>query len=383
MIYNCDLVIDRHHSDSSKWQRYGDALPMWVADMDFRSAEPIIEALRRRVEHGVFGYPTESEEFRQLIIERMDSLYGWKVSLEEIVFIAGVVPGFNMAAQSFTVPGDGILIQTPVYYPMLAAVENASCRSDAMELTRDADGSYTIDLDRFERTITPRTKVFLLCSPHNPVGRVFRRNELERMAEICLRHKVIICSDEIHCDLLFDGHLHIPIATLSAELAQQTITLMAPSKTYNIAGLPCAYAIVPNKELRDRFVAAKKGLVSWVGSMGYAAAIAAYRHAQPWLDAVLCYLQANRDYTYEYVQRQLAGVHMGLPEGTYLAWFDCRELRLRESPHEFFLREARVAMNDGAAFGKGGEGFVRFNFACPRSQVTEALQRIDAALQRV
>jgi cystathionine beta-lyase len=382
--YDFGRLIDRRASDSVKWLLYGeDVLPLWVADMDFPSPEPVIHALRQRVNHGIFGYGKELADLRPVIVERLQSLYSWQVEPEALVFVPGVVTGFNQAAHAVTCPGDGVLVQTPVYFPMLYAPGNVGCTLDEMELTRQADGSYEIDFDAFEAAITDRTRIFLLCSPHNPVGRVFRRDELERMAEICLRHNVVICSDEIHCDLVFPGHPHLPTASLAPEIADQTITLMAPSKTYNIAGLHFSVAIIQNTELRKKYQAAAAGLVGRPGILSAVAALAAYRDGQPWLDAVLRYLEANRDYLVEYVETQLPGVTMGCPEGTYLGWLDCREAGVDGAPHQFFLEQARVALNEGASFGRGGEGFVRLNFACPRTTLYQALEQMRAALLKL
>jgi cystathionine beta-lyase len=356
---------------------------MWVADMDFASPEPVIRTLRERVEHGIFGYGMEPPELRDTIADRLQELYGWQVSCEALIFVPGVVTGFNLATRAVTTPGDGVLAQTPVYFPMLYVPGNIGGTLDEMELTRQPDGSYEIDFDDFESAITSRTRIFLLCNPHNPVGRVFRRKELERMAEICLRHNVVICSDEIHCDLLFSGHRHLPIASLDPEIADRTITLMAPSKTYNIAGLHFSVAIIQNAELRKQYQAAGAGLVGRPGILSAVAALAAYQDGQPWLDAVLRYLEANRDHLVEYVESQLPGVTMWCPEGTYLGWLDCREAGIDGATHQFFLDQARVALNEGASFGRGGEGFVRLNFACPRSTLYEALERMRAALLRL
>lgn len=381
MIYDFDRVIDRRSSDSHKWHRYAeDVLPLWVADMDFAAPEPVIEALRRRVDHGIYGYGSAPQELRSLVVERLQSLYQWQVAPEAVLFVPGIVVAFNLATQAVSCPGDGVLAQTPVYYPILYSPGFANCTLDAMELTRRPDGQYEIDMDAFEAAITDRTRIFILCSPHNPVGRVFRREELEQMAEICLRHNVIICSDEIHCDLLFPGYRHLPIAALDPAIAERTITLMAPSKTYNIAGLHISVAIIQNAELRERFQATCRGVVPPPDIMAYTAATAAYRDGQPWLDAALHYLHANRDFVFEYVKAHLPGVTMAQPEGTYLAWLDCRGAGLPGNPHQFFLERARVAVNDGAVFGRGGEGFVRLNFGCPRSTLVEALQRMTDAL---
>jgi cystathionine beta-lyase len=348
--------------------------------MDFRSPEPVIRALQERVEHGVFGYGGDPPELREVIVDRLQHLYGWEVSPEALIFFPGVVTAFNMVCHAFGSPGGGVLLQTPVYSPMLYAPAGAGLTNDEMELTRLPDGRYEIDFPRFEEAISDRTCVFILCNPHNPVGRAFRREELAQMAEICLRHNILICSDEIHCDLVFEGSEHLPIATLSPEVADQTITLMAPSKTFNVPGLKCSLAIVENAELRKRLKETHTGLVHGINVMGYTAALAAYRDGQPWLDQVLGYLEANLDLLEDYVEAHLPGVSMGRPEATYLAWLSCHEAGIEGNPYEFFLKEARVAMNDGERYGQGGEGFVRLNFGCPRSRLTEALDRMRDAL---
>jgi len=382
--YNFDQLLDRRHSDSEKWRCYAeDVLPLWVADMDFVSPEPVVRALRERVEHGVFGYGIDPKELREVIVQRLGTLYGWNVAPDALIFKPGVVTGFNQAVHALTQPGDGVLVQTPVYPPIYHAPANSCCTLDATQWAQQADGRYVIYWDAFEQAITPRTRVFILCNPHNPIGRVLRRDELERIAEICLRHKVLICSDEIHCDLIFSGYRHIPIASLSPEVARHTITLMAPSKTYNIAGLDCSVAIVPDVELRKKFEAGRAGLVPGVNILGLTAALAAYRGGQPWLDALLRYLEGNRDFVLKFVQDNLPGVHMNSPEGTYLAWLDCRQAGILGNPYEFFLQQARVALNDGRAFGPGGEGFVRLNFGCPRATLAEALERMKKALQNI
>jgi cystathionine beta-lyase len=381
MNYDLDHIIDRRHTDSAKWCRYGEGvLPLWVADMDFPIPQPVIRALQERVAHGIFGYGLEPPELRPLLVERLERLYGWQVNAEALVFMPGVMSGFNLAAWAVAAPGEGLLVQTPVYYPILRVPANVGLTMDAMELTGRPDGRYEVDFDAFEAAITARTRLFMLCNPHNPVGRVFRRDELERMADICLRDGVVICSDEIHGDLIFEGHRHLPIASLAPEVASRTITLMAPSKTYNLAGLHAAFAIIPDAELRQRFQAVQADLVPGIDVLGYTAILTAYRDGQPWLDAVLAYLQANRDFLFDYVAAHLPGIHMAKPEGTYLAWLDCRGVGLPGNPHKFFLEKAKVAVNDGATFGQGGEGFVRLNFACPRATLVEALERMGDAL---
>ncbi len=381
MTYTFDQRIDRRQFESIKWHRYGeDVLPMWVADMDFRAAEPIIRALHERVEHGVFGYGSAPDELREVVVDRLQERYDWHASPEALMFLPGVVPGFNLACHALASRGEGVLIQTPVYRPILNAPANAGLVGEEMALTRQSDGTYTVDFDLFEQTISDRTRIFILCNPHNPVGRVFRRDELQRMAEICLRHDVIICSDEIHCDLLLDDNVHTPIASLAPEVGQRAITLMAPSKTYNIAGLKCSVAIVENPDLRDRLKTTHQGLMSSVNVLGYTAALAAYRHGQPWLEALLQYLEGNRDWLLDYVERELPGLTTTRPEGTYLAWLSCHQAAIPGNPYAFFLEQANVALVDGEVFGEAGEGFVRLNFGCPRPMLVEALERMREAL---
>jgi cystathionine beta-lyase len=382
MAYDFDRVVDQRGTDSKKWHTYGeDVLPMWVADMDLLSPDPVRLALRQRVDHAMYGYGLEPAGLRELIVERLHNLYRWQVSPEEVVFVSGVVPALNLACRALTSPGDGLLLQTPVYQRILALPAHTGRASHAMELARQVDGRYVIDFDALDAAITRRTRIFVLCNPHNPVGRVFQRDELERMAGICLRHDVIICSDEIHCDLLFSGHQHLPIASLDPEIADHTITFMAPTKAYNLAGLHCGFAVIQNPDLREEFVAARQDLVREPGIMGYVAALAAYRDGQPWLDELLGYLEANRGVLLRYVREHLPGIDITEPEATYLAWLDCRQTGIPGNAQQFFLQEARVALNDGRQYGRGGEGFVRLNFGCPRSMLTEALDRMQEALE--
>lgn len=381
MTYDFDGRTNRRRSDSLKWNQYDDdVLPMWVADMDFRAPDPVIRAMHERVDHGVFGYGWVPPDLGEVIVERLQRLYDWQVSPEALVFLPGAVTSFNLACHAMGAPGDGVLMQTPIYFPMLWAPSGAGLTNDEMELTRVPDGSYAIEFGLFERAITDRTRIFMLCNPHNPIGRVFRREELEQMAEICLRHDILICSDEIHCDLVFQGSRHVPIATLAPEVADRTITLMAPSKTFNLPGLKCSVAIVQNPELRKKLQETHTGLVHGVNVMGVAAAVAAYREGQPWVEELLRYLEANLDLLVEYAGAHLPGISMSRPEATYLAWLSCHEAGIPGKPDEFFVNEARVAFNDGAIFGRGGEGFVRLNFGCPRSVLVEALDRMKNAL---
>jgi cystathionine beta-lyase len=342
----------------------------------------VIQALHERVDHGIFGYAAFDCDLYAAIIERLDRLYGWQVQEDEILLYPGVMNAVHLAGLAVTQPGEAVLVQTPVYPYIFKSPLTVNRTRQVMQLTRDPDGIYSIDFDAFEAAITPETRLFILCNPHNPVGRVFRRDELERLAEICLRHNMMICSDEIHCDLLFPGHTHTPIASLSPEIAQNTLTMMAPSKTFNLAGLQCSFTVIQNPELRKQIRAARMGLTGGANLLGQLAARAAYQHGQGWLDELLDYLQGNRDYLVQSISRNFPGLSMSPMEGTYLAWIDCRNSSIPGSPYDFFLKEARIAFSDGATFGPGGEGFVRFNFACPRPLVVQAIQQMHAAFHR-
>ncbi len=381
MKYDFDQTIERRDTDSIKWGVYDrDIIPLWVADMDFKSADPIIQALRLRTDHGVFGYSRPSRMLARVIQERMRRLYGWEMAEQEIVFLPGIVAGLNIAFQAFADSGEGILAQPPVYFHFLRdPVQHGRLLQDP-PLVNNGD-RYEIEFDQFERAITDRTRVFVLCNPHNPVGRVYTRRELEKMAEICLRHDLMICSDEIHCDLVYPPNQHIPIATLGPEVEARTVTLMAPSKTYNVAGLECGYAIIKNARLRDRWKDFSYGTVPGVNIMGHVAALAALNEGQEWLEQVLEYLQGNRDHLSEYVRENLPAIGMCRVEATYLAWLDCRGAGIRGNPSQFFLKHARVALSDGADFGRGGEDFVRLNFACPRKRLVQALKQMKNALE--
>jgi cystathionine beta-lyase len=380
--FDFDRIPARRDSDSNKWRKFpADVLPLWVADMDFASPPAVVAALRARVDHGFFGYLTERPELQDVVAERLAKRYGWRVEPEAVMPVPGVIAGFNLAVRALTTPGEGLLIQTPVYPPILRAAGNHGLRRDEHPLTRGDDGRYTVDLDRFAAAIAPTTRAFLLCNPHNPVGRLFDRRELEGMAEACLRRDVWIIADEIHCDLLYDGRQHLPVATLAPEVEQRTVTLLAPSKTFNMPGLKCAVAVVPNAALRARLTAAVSDLVPKINVLGHTAAVAAYRDGEAWLEALLRYLRANRDFLVREVRARLPGVRMAAPEATYLAWLDGRDTGLAD-PYTFFLERAKVALGDGATFGPGGERFVRLNFGCPRALLAEALERMRAALER-
>ncbi|MBE3066971.1 MAG: putative C-S lyase [Chloroflexi bacterium] len=395
-----DTIIDRRSTNSIKWKIYGEEiLPLWVADMDFVVPEPVQEALRRAVEHGIFGYEFPTKELRETVAARMDKLYGWQVQPEMVVVTPGVIAGFTAAARTVCTAGQGILVQPPVYPPFLSVHKSSALVRQDAPLKIMADGAtlrYVVDFDVFERAVNSggaQTGMFLLCNPHNPTGQVYSRDDLARMAEICRRNKLFICSDEIHSELLLGGSStsaheavqHIPIASLDPEIADRTITLVAPSKTFNVAGLNCAFAIIPNPDLLERYKKTTEQMAMHVSSLGLAAALAAFSGAcDDWLAALRIYLTGNRDFLIEYVKREFNGIRVTVPDATYLAWLDCNELvrsgRIKGTPHEFFLQQAKVALNEGKEFGFGGEGFVRMNFGCPRKTLEDALERMKTAL---
>lgn len=392
MIYDFDQIIDRRSSNSIKWQKYPqDVLPLWVADMDFAAPEAVLAALREAVEHGIFGYEFPTKELCETVAARMEKLYGWRVAPEMVVATPGVVAGFNAAARTVCAPGQGILVQPPVYPPFLSVHKSGGqVRQEAPLKVKAEEGilRYRVDFGVFEQAINgcnAHTDMFLLCNPHNPTGQVYSRQDLLRMAEICLKNDTVICSDEIHSELLLDDAVHIPIASLSPEIANKTITLIAPSKTFNIAGLFCGFAIIPNLELLRRYKITADQMSLHVNNMGLAGAKAAFSgECDEWLKELQFYLRGNRDFLVEYVGRELKGIKVTIPDATYLAWLDCNDLvktgRIHGSPFDHFLKQAKVALNEGGEFGEGGEGFVRMNFGCPRKTLLDALDRMKAAL---
>lgn len=389
-VYNFDEVIPRRGSFSAKWSVYdADVIPMWVADMDFKSPPAVMERLHARVDHSVFGYTMDFPELREIIVAQLKRLYDWQVHVEDLVFVPGMVLALNIAAKTIGKEGDGILMQTPVYGPFLnipAGNQRYAVMADLREVaTGDQTFTYEIDYDVFEHSIHRQTTQFFLCNPHNPAGRIFTKDEVAQMADICLKHNLTICADEIHCDLLLNDQKHTPIAAIAPEIAQRTITLIAPSKTFNLPGLACSVAIIPNKELRKQYEMNARNLGVHVNIMGLEGAMAAYEHGDDWLKHVLDYLRANRDFMVDYLQDHIPNLRTTVPEATYLAWIDCRKLDLPEgmNAYDFFLKEAKVALNPGTFFGTGYERFVRLNFACARSVLTEGLERMRDAVKKL
>jgi cysteine-S-conjugate beta-lyase len=381
MHTNFNQIINRRESDSLKWNCAGeDILPMWVADTDFLSPQAVIEQLKTRVEHGIFGYPNQSERLIEGILSHLQQHFQWKVTAEDILLMAGVVPAINLACRVIASPGEGIMIHSPVYGPFFQLAPNGGFEHQEIVL-RQQNNHYYVDMNEFESAIKSNTRIFVLCNPHNPVGRVYTRPELEQMAELCLRHKIFICSDEIHSDLVFSNHPHIPIASLSKEIADHTITCMAPSKTFNIAGLDCSFVVITNPELRANFKKVQQGLFGHINLLGQVAAEAAYHDGQAWLKELLVYLEENRNFMADFMQNELPEIPITRPEGTYLAWLDFRNTVFAENPAKFLLERAKVQVNDGLYFGQSGKGFVRLNFGCPRATLKEGLQRIKGSIK--
>jgi len=383
-----DKVIDRCGTESMKWiyprQVLGvpDAIPMWVADMDFESPPAVIDALRRRVEHGVFGYPLVPPSLFEAAIGWMRRRHGWAIETSWISMMPGIVAALNYAVRAFTRPGDPVLIQTPVYHPFYYAIENNGRRVVRNPL-RSGGGRYTMDLDDLRSKIDAPGRMLIVCSPHNPVGRVWAREELEALGRIAVERDLIVIADEIHHDLVFRGHRHHVFAALAPELAQQTVTCIAPSKTFNIAGLTTAAVVAANPDLLKKLEEeAERSGFDLGNALGLVAFEAAYRHGEDWLDALLPYLEGNVDLIERFVAARLPEIRFIRPEGTYLALLDCRGLHLEPGTlNDFFLKQCRVYFSDGAMFGAELEGFIRINFGCPRSVLLEALERIERALR--
>lgn len=385
MSFDFDTIHPRHGTDSQKWQKYAaqEILPLWVADMDFRSSPAIIAALHERVEHGIFGYARPTAATVAAVTDALATRYGWSIDPSWIVWLPGLVCGLNVTAQAFAQPGDEVLTLTPVYPPFMTAPKNSGRVSVTVPFVLNSSAQprrWEIDWDALERAVTPRTRLFFLCNPHNPLARVWRRDELLRLGDFCSRHNLVLCSDEIHCDLILDPALpHSPIATLSPEIAARSLTLMAPSKTYNVPGLGTSFAVIPDAALRARFVRATAGIVAEVTTLGFATCEAAYRDSEPWRQDLLAYLRGNRDFLLDFLAREIPGLHVATPvEATYLAWINVESLNLPDPIAHF---EAHgVGLSDGAFFAAKRGSHVRINFGCPRATLAEALRRMKAAV---
>ncbi len=392
MLSQFDKIIDRRSSNSIKWHAFpDDVLPMWVADMDFAAPSPILGALHGAIGHGVLGYEFQLEKLKEIVAARMQKLYDWDVKAEDVVPVPGLVTGFNIAARIHTKPAEGILIQTPVYPPFMKVQEYTGTVTQIAELKKVVNEEilhYEIDWDVFENAVhseDAKTSMFLFCNPHNPTGTVYSGDDIKRIADICEREDILICSDEIHSELLLDGNKHIPIAAISPEAAQRSITLIAASKTFNVAGLFVGFAIIQNEEIRKKFIKESQEMTLHTNSLGHIASeVALSGVCDDWLEELLIYLAENRDFLVNYVKENFPGVRITNPESTFLAWLDFSTLieqgKVTTPLQDFFIEKGKVAFNEGTTFGPGGEGFVRFNFGCPRETLVEGLERMKVAL---
>jgi cystathionine beta-lyase len=379
MTFDFDQVFERQGTGSTKWSRYpAEVLPMWVADMDFAAPPMVIDALHKRLEHPMLGYSVAQDSLRAAIVADLWSKYGWRVEPQQILFLPGVEPGFNMALHALVEPQQNVVVQVPNYPPLRHAPGHWNLNKVELPFT-PVEGEFHTPLAEL-RDALRGGGALLLSNPHNPLGKVFGRDELKAVADICVEQDAWIISDEIHAELCFDGRVHIPTASLGAEIAERTITLMSASKAYNIAGLKTSFAIIQNARLRERVNSARAGMVDSVNALGLEATRAAYSEAGPWLEALKTYLQANRDYLVDAVKNRLPGVTMSVPQGTYLAWLDCSGLGL-DDPQGFFLKEARVGLSAGVDFGDDAGQFVRLNFGCPRALLEEGLARMERSLK--
>lgn len=378
--FNFDRIIERRGTDSLKWHKFNnqDVLPMWVADMDFASPPCVIEALRERIDHGVFGYAVHTDELNASAVNWMRKRYDWHIETDWIVWLPGLVSALHVTCLACAAPGEQIATFVPVYPPFLSAPRHTDRELLSVPLKRE-NGRYTFDIEALDNAITPETRVLILCHPHNPVGRAFEKPELFALNNMLLRHeRLTICSDEIHCDLILDEKDHTPFVSLDPALQNRTITLMSPAKTFNIAGLNCGMAIIPDQDLRRRFQHSMEGIVPHPNTLGYTACRAAYSEGEPWRQALIAYLRQNRDILESFVKDHLPMLQIDHIEATYLAWLNVEQL-YPSRPARLF-REAGVGLIDGKLFGDNGH--VRLNFGCPQSRLLQALERMEKAVKQ-
>ena len=395
MKYDFNLVCDRTNTNCSKWDAvkevFGrdDVIPMWVADMDFPTAKPIVEALQKRAGHEFYGYTKISPTLIEAIVDRMQRKYNWKIQPEWIIFTPGVIPALSVAVRAFTHPGVEVILQEPVYFPFFHVVTLNGCKivNNGLKLIRKR---YEMDYADLEKKFHPdmglhaarsRIKAMILCNPQNPIGRLWSKEEITRVGKIVIGNGAVMISDEIHCEILYQGFKHTPFASISEEFAQNSVVCMAPSKTFNLAGLHASSIIIPNKKLRDSFIDQMSGIVPGPNVFGLIAMEAAYRYGDEWLAQFLDYLEGNLKITMEYFSKRIPKIKVIKPQGTYLLWLDCRKLGMDNQELKCFMRDkARVGFNDGFLFGAAGSGFERMNIACPRMLLKEALARIEKAV---
>lgn len=390
MKYDFDKRLDRTHTASYKWGQseklFGraDILPLWVADMDFEAPKEVVSAISRRAGEGIYGYTIRTQGFYDAIIGWLSRRHQWSIKQEWISSSPGVVPALSLMVLAFTQQGDGIIVQSPVYYPFYDVIKMNGRNVVDNPLILE-DGRYSIDFELLEQQARQGAKMLLLCSPHNPGGRVWRREELERVGEICLKYNVLVVADEIHHDLVFSAHKHVPFAAISEAFAQNSLTCIATSKTFNLAGLQAASVIIPNEDLRRKYNALLKTLSLHMESFfGLTAIESSYTYGDEWLDQLLVYLEGNLDFLLDFMEQNIPQVKVIKPEGTYLVWIDCTSISSDpQALKELMFDKAGVAFSEGSVFGKQGAGFLRINIACPRSILVEALKKFSAALNAI
>jgi cysteine-S-conjugate beta-lyase len=397
--YNFDRICNRKGTDSLKWDTvravFGqeDVIPMWIADMDFPSPRPVVEALKRRAEHPCYGYTKAGSGVVESVVERMERKFHWRIKPEWIVFTPGLIPALHVAVRTLTHPGDEVILQEPVYYPFFRAITGSGCQivNNGLRLVK---GQYKMDFEDLESKFHPKggmlasdsskVKAIMLCNPHNPVCRVWTKEDLVQMGEIAIRYGVVVISDEIHCEIVFKGYRHTPFASISKEFEQSCIICMSPSKSFNLAGLEVSTIIIPNERIRNEFSEMRSGILPSPNLFGYVALEAAYRFGDEWLEQVLEYLQGNLDFMLAFFAEKVPKIKVIPPQGTYLIWMDCRGLGMDcHSLKSFMCGKAKVGLNDGILFGAAGSGFQRINIACPRSTLGEALKRIEKAVNGI
>lgn len=385
MKYDFDEPVPRRGTNSYKWDtvKDEDVLPMWVADMDFRTAPAIVGALQKRVEHGIFGYTKVPPAYYEAVVNWFRRRHAWLIEKEWIVYTTGVVPAISAIVKALTVPGDRVLVQTPVYNCFFSSIRNNGCEAVANPLIY-ANGTYRIDYDDLERKAAdPKVKLLLLCNPHNPVGRVWTRQELRRIGEICIRNRVLVVADEIHCELVFSGHVYIPFASISEDFREHSVTCISPSKAFNLAGLQIANIVAADTDVRMKIdKAININEVCDVNPFGVEALIAAYNRGEDWLEELKHYLSVNYNYLRAYFDEYLPEFPVVMLEGTYLVWVDCRGVGLSSREiADILLEKEKVRVNPGSLYGEAGEGFIRLNIACPREKLIEGLNRLKRGLK--
>lgn len=388
MKYNFDTVVDRSDNFAAKWtemdKKYGtnDLLPMWIADMDFKAAPCIVEAIRNRLDQEIYGYTTRPDSYNESIVNWVSKRFGWNIKKEWLIFSPGVMPSISLIIQELTDKNDKIMIQEPVYSPFNSIVKANDRELVISPLIKEENGNYVMNYAEIEANIKD-VKLFILCNPHNPVGRVWTKEELIKLGDICIRNNVKVISDEIHCDIILKGHKHTPFGSISEEFAQNSITCMAPTKTFNIAGLQMSQVILPNEDDFNKLETAFTRIdIKRNNAFSLVATEAAYNHGEDWLDEFLEYLEGNIDFAVKYIQDNIPALKVNKPEATYLLWVDFSKLgKSDDEIAKALVEKGKIALNNGPSFGIGGSQFQRINLACPRSMVEEGLSRIKTAVE--